>query len=390
MPFLLFLAVTTVSAQRGGTTPEVSVTLRLDPSLVNAQSFSFSNLGINTNGSGNRIFEFIIENASQVVQTDLHFDLVVNSSRHGVIAEAYTEQHNTFSLNPGQVIFGNNNSLQSGLSTVGVNFLSGGLTPAGENLLNQLEGSTRLPDAVYSITISLYRGQNRLNGGRLLVSSTGSIGARPIQNVVDFFLIQPGGPLGSGDQTTSRLPIFRWDGPIDFDYRLLVVRDNGQRAQSLLEGARSTAPTMGRNATGTNLMEYEMIDAIVTGNTFQYPSAGVPQLQEGNRYFWQLIALIPAANGVEERPSSIMEFRIPSLANQASNAYSPEVVEEAKQILEQLSPELAGTLNQLLAEGFEMDSFMVDGVRYSGNSIVVFMEQFLRRVQNGEIILANQ
>jgi len=362
----------------------VRIELRVNPLLTEAQALSLATLGINTSGRGQELFEIIIQNTSGTLQTDLYLRIEVYASRFGKIAEVYSARRQPITLQPAQVIIANNNNLEVGVPGIPPQSLVAALTTEGENFVNSLEGSSAIPDDIYTTKVFVFRGSPFPGEGQLLASAEEVVGARPIQNSVDFELLQPGGPVGGGDLSVSVTPAFRWDGPIDQRYRLIVVEDFGQSPLSLLQGAQSTEAVLGSGAAGSRLLEFEMVDALIQGTSWQYPVSGVRPLQPGSRYFWQIFALIQTATGVQERPSSIFEFTVPDGGNpgefQTANQESTPVVLS-------ISPELGAELVALIERGYEITSVEVDGIRYSGASVLTVLEEFANGIRSGEITI---
>jgi hypothetical protein len=382
--YLLILTSTSFSQTTSGS---INLELRVSPLISNAQTINLTSLGIDNQGRGNRMFDLIIENNSDFIKENLYLDIVITSSTIGVIAEIYTENHDPFILRPRQVVVGNNNTIQNGLPGVENTNLNGRLTPAGEDFINELGGSTRLPDAIYSVTLSIYQGQNRLNGGRRIATVSETVSNQPIQNIVDFYLIQPGGPLGTREPLNTRLPIFRWDGPQELMYRLIVVEDNGQNPQSLIQSALSTDATLGLGALGGQLLEFEMIDALVSGTSFQYPPTGTPALREGRRYYWQIFAQIQTTSGIEVRPSEIMEFSVPTTnVTQAQSFISDDTIE----LIREVSPAAATEISGMMIDGYQIVSLSIDGKEYTGPALVVFLEKIRDQLRSGEITIVNR
>lgn len=383
----VFLLIFSSWAYCQTTSSSINLELRVSPQLTAAQTINLTSLGIDNRGRGNRMFDLIIENNSDDTRENLYIDIIISSSTIGVIAEVYTENHDPFILRPRQVVIGNNNTIQNGLPGVENTNLNGRLTPAGEDFINGLGGSTRLPDAIYSVVLSIYQGQNRLNGGQLIATISEALSNQPIQNIVDFYLIQPGGSLGTRETLNTRLPIFRWDGPQELKYRLILVEDNGQNPQSLLQSALSTDATLGLGALGGQLLEFEMIDALVSGTSFQYPPTGTPALRDGRRYFWQIFAQIQTTSGIEVRPSEIMEFSVPAAnVSKVQNFVSDDTVE----LIRELSPAAANEIAVMMVDGYQIVSLSIDGKEYTGPALVTFLENILDQLRSGEITIVNQ
>lgn len=385
IPILLLLGSPVFAQQSPG---DVVVDIRLMEAVTKAQVISLSTLGVDARGRGQRVMELVLQNRLNETVKDLYFHITVSSSSVGLIAEVDSDQSNPFSLRPNQLMITDNNRLHDGLPEIPeyVGFV-GDLTPQGEDFIESLEGATRLPDAVYTVTLSIYQGGNRTNGGRMLSTVTRSIGSQPITNTIDFNLLTPGGPIGSNELIASGQPSFRWDGPSNTEYRLIIVQDpgRGQSPEALIQAAISTEPTSGQASVGT-LLESEMIDVVLTTNNFFYPAAGVKRLQPGAKFYWQVIARIRTSRGTDNRPSGIYEFTL-SNPQAAQNA---EIQSATVPLASSISPEVAAAIQNLIQSGFKLDKMVIDGRELSGTALQAFLEDFVEKIKRGEIIIVKQ
>lgn len=380
----IFLFTSMIGMGQSGI-PDVIVDVRLTEAVTKAQIISLATIGVNAKGQGQRVLELVLQNRSNTTASNLYLHVSVSASIVGLIATVDSKQTDPITLRPMQLVVADNNRLYNGIPDIqgGAGF-EGGLTTEGEDFVETLAGATRLPDAVYTVVVSLYHGSNRLNGGRLLSTVTQSIGSQPITNVIDFNLLTPGGPLGSNELSASSQPSFRWEGPSNTEYRLIIVQDpgRGQTAESLIQSALSTEPVIGRSPVGT-LLENEMMDAIIRNNTFFYPTSGVKRLSFGRKYYWQVIAQIRTSRGVDTRPSAIYEF---TLSN-PQTAQNAEIQAAVLPLASSISPEVASAIQQMIQSGFTMDKLVIDGREISGTALQAFFEEFAEKVKRGEIIL---
>jgi len=358
-------AAVTVDARQ---TPDVQIELSLLPVLSEAQTLSLAQLGIDTRGSGNRLFNMIIENREfadefyndQNKLEGLYLSASVRVSGVGKIIRL--ESDASFSMRRNQVIIANNNSLQDGLPGVDENVRGkGDLTPEGEEFINSLKGSTRLPDMVYTISLELWYGGKR-GQGVLISESMVTLPVESLSDDFDIVLIQPGEAAGSEpDPLFSRYPVFRWDGDPRAVYRLIVVQAReGQSPESLIQASLGSDPSIipsGINLPFTvgSLLEAEMVDAIVRGLAFNFPVGGnVQQLQPNERYFWQVFGVQRTPSGVEYQPSEVFEFSIGEQQRQATT--------EAVAIPTIVRALIGQEETQRLTDGgFTLQSAMLDG-----------------------------
>jgi len=364
-------------------TPEVEIQLSLLPVLTQAQVLSLAQLGIDTRGAGNRLFNMIIENRETNPAFyneagklgNLFLSASVRVSGVGTIIQMDTDQ--PFSLRQGQVVIANNNSLQNGLPGVDERVrASGDLTPEGEQFVNNLQGSTRLPDMLYTVSVQLWHGGKRGQG--IMISE--SVVTLPIENLGDDFdivLVQPGDVIGSESEALFNLfPVFRWDGDPRGVYRLIVVQKrDGQSPTSQIQAALSSDPAIipsGINLPFSpgNLLEFEMADVIVRGLAFNYPIGGnIQQLQEGETYFWQVFGVLRTPTGVEYQPSEIFEFRI---SDGTVDGEAP-----VTQLLPDFLKDVVGEemFNTLRQRGFRLESARLDGRQMSEQEFRILYEQ---------------
>ena len=382
---VLLFSAPLVAQQNPG---DVVVDIRLMDAVTKAQLISLSTLGIDARGRGQRVMELVLQNRLNQTVSNLFFHVTVSSSNVGLIAEVDSKPDTPFSLRPNQLMITDNNRLYDGLPEIPelVGFV-GDLTSQGKTFIESLDGATRLPDAVYTVVVSIYQGSNRPNGGRLISTVTQSVGSQPITNTIDFNLLTPGGPLGSNELVASSQPSFRWDGPSNTEYRLILVQDlgRGQSPEALIQAAISTEPTSGQASVGT-LLEHEILDVVLTSNNYFYPAAGVKRLQPGARFYWQVIARIRTSRGTDNRPSGIYEFRL-SNPQAAQNA---EIQAVTVPLAASISPEVAAAIQNLIQNGFKMDKLVIDGRELSGSALEAFLEDFVEKIKRGEIIIVKQ
>lgn len=365
-------------------TPEVEIELSLLPVLTETQVLSLAQLGIDTRGAGNRLFNMIIENRESNPAFyneagklgDLFLSASVRVSGVGTIIEMDTDQ--PFSLRQGQVVIANNNSLQNGLPGVDERVrASGDLTPEGEQFINNLQGSTRLPDMLYTVSVQLWHGGKRGQG--TMISE--SVVTLPIENLGDDFdivLVQPGDAIGSESEPLfNQFPVFRWDGDPRGVYRLVVVQKReGQSPESQIQVALSSDPAIIPSRinlpfSSGNLLEFEMADVIVNGLAFNYPIGGnIQQLQEGETYFWQVFGILRTPTGIEYQPSEIFQF---SVGDGSVFVDEPTTIESLPDYLNGIiGDEMFNTLRQ---RGFRLESARLDGRQMSEQEFRILYEQ---------------
>lgn len=377
----LILALCILPNQNASAQTGVDLDIILAQTLTEAQIISASGLGVNTsNGtSESELMQLIIQNTTNEPISDLYFRIFIGGAAAGPITELIQKDPG-FTLEPNVYIVASNNRLQDGIPTITTPVrISTGDTDNTEEFINSLNGSTTLPDDVYTVTVQIRKGSSY---GDLMAEVTRSLGAQPKQANVDLFLLQPGADIGSDEKITSEFPIFRWDGPNSLRYRLLVVEAQGQQSpEALLQGALASAPAKSdyRTATGS-LLEYEMADVEVRGTSFTFPPNGLGKLKPGAKYYWQVYVQLGSASGTIEIPSTIWEFSITDLQNATS-------AEQVNTVYEQLQEVMGADLAQTLRSGgFKLVRMEKDGAPISGQqAISVEIANLIEALQSGSI-----
>lgn len=367
---------------------DVEISIDLLPALTEAQALSLAQLGIDTRGAGTRLFNLIIENRTSEQVGNLYLAASVHVSSVGKIVQL--DQSSPFSLTPNQIVRANNNSLQTGLPGVPERVrMNGDLTPQGENFINNLEGSTRLPDLLYSVNLQIYSGGPR-GQGVLISEASATVPIEGLSDDLDVFLIQPGDVIGTeAPSVVVPYPVFRWEGSPTRIYRIVVVQDvEGQTPESLIQSALSTNPVTTRNipasatlpiAANGSLLEFEVADILTRGASLNYPTSGsVQALQMGQTYYWQILEVIRTPSGVEYQASEIYHFRL-GLPDVAEEELRDNLMTLLEQLLEPAQYEA------LIQGGFNLDSINMNGITSTGPSMEIILEDILRQMQDGEI-----
>lgn len=360
----------------------VSLEIEVSSVLENSQFIGLTNLGLDKDGRGPVLVSGFIQNLTNEEITDLFLEVRVYAGKVGEIVNVSSRPGFPFSLDPMQSVYVTNNTLaEDGVPGIDdlVKF-DCGLTPEGDNFIENLDGSTTLPADVYSIEVIINQITNE-NGKVALASVQAEIGGGgPVSESLDFFLRTPGDITDANVEITNPFPQFSWEGEQGIEYRLIVVRNTDTDSpESLLQSARSSAPI----ADGGSLLQYENLDVYVTGESFQYPSSGAQPLEAGQTYFWQLSTSIQSGNNFEERTSEIWSFKL----SEPETADAPVVISEETKLAIRTFIGNARFEN-LTSAGYTVQSFEIDGVTYSGNQASIILNQLLRQIENGNIILS--
>jgi hypothetical protein len=159
-----------------------------------------------------------------------------------------------------------------------------------------------------------------------------------------------------GDALVNRLPLFQWqyDGK---SARISVYEK--LPGQVSLEEAASGVP---------------QLVATAETRSYQYPSAGVRELQPGKTYVWMVEGLARTAGGTETvYRSALRSFTIASNNDGSSDAQLLEDLERA------LGPRFQPLFDQIRAEGLSFsDSFRLNGSVLSKNDLRKIINQLRR------------
>lgn len=362
------------------------INLQLEPSaaLENTQVLTLTGLGFNSDASGPVLISGFLENMTGESIDNLYMEIKVNAARAGDIIELRSYSTMPITLEPYQSVYATNNDLASG-RIPGLDQeiqFSGGFTPEGEDFFDNLSGSTSLPRDIYTVEVIIFRVTNA-NGRQDLTSSVVEIGGGLTSSLdeSDIYLKTPGDIVGSPAEITNPYPQFSWEGANDVSYRLLVVEDNGQDSpESLLQSAKSSSPT----TEGGSLLEFENLDVLMDGTSFQFPSSGAQSLQQGNTYYWRVITDVQSSGDVEEISSEIWSFR---LANASQSAESPPLSEEVEQAIIELIGQDA--YRQLKDDGFSLMAIEYNEQEFTGPAATMKLEELLQKIRDEEIILGD-
>ncbi|MFV1882917.1 MAG: hypothetical protein ACMZ7B_00285 [Balneola sp.] len=363
----------------------LTLDINLSPALENAQVLGLTSLGVDNKGSGPVLFSGSLVNNTDQKLNNLFFEFLLQAGKVGVLAHVTQQAAYPFSLEPRQVVFGDNNDIENE-QLPGIDDkmqFDGGLTPEGEDFVESLGGSTTLPTDIYTFTVTIYQVTNEL-GKEVLATQTIELGGSDDGAIVDektILLKTPGDIIGAEVNITNPFPQFSWEGEAANTYRVVVVRANGQDSpESLIETAKSSAPT---NEAGS-LQQFENLDLTLEGNTLQYPSSGVQPLTAGQTYYWQVSTEIQTAIGTEELTSELWSFK---LASPSDNTTLVEIDQDAFDALIALIGE--EEFASLTESGYSFESIEVNNQIITGATALQLLAEIIQKIDDGEIILNN-
>ncbi|MEX0686419.1 MAG: hypothetical protein WD267_00870 [Balneolales bacterium] len=355
----------------------IRLDLNIDQRFSQADVINLTDIGLNGRTTS-QVFNLILLNESTERQNNLFLNIEIMGSKSGLILKMNQSDRHPFSLLPGQRISASNTQLIDGIPGVAESVkFDIELTPEGEALLNNLKGGTRLPEDIYEINISLYQNGNKGNGN-FISQTVDYLGRNSVGENINLTLLNPGGVLGTDISINTTQPVFRWDGQQGAEYRLVMVRDEGQSPETLIQSALSTDPAQrGQSAT---LLDFEMVDVLINQQSnYNYPISGVQPLRAGEHYYWQVYTLISTSSGVEEQPSEIWEFNIADHGRVADQVLTSEAIALLRSIIGQ------NRFEQIDADGFSLVNIELDGQQYSGATLSVILEELILKEQSGEI-----
>lgn len=374
---LILILTSSVKAQEFA---NINLEIELSEALSSSQRLNFNSLGIDSKGRGAVIVSMFIENLSDQPAQNLFLQFNLSSQKIGPIFEYVQTSGSGFSLQPLQSVYATNNNFDQG-SIPGISqklSFDGGLTPQGNDFLENLNNINELPSDVYEVSVSIFQISNAL-GKQVLASSTDTFGSNNFEEIGnDIFLKAPGDVLGSGAEITNPFPQLSWEGGINSEYRVIVVSsDENNSPESLIQSARSSSPT---NLSGS-LLQFENLDRVVVGNTLQFPSSGAQALIPGKTYYWQVFE--QDRNSDEILTSSeIWSFELVSTSRNANSvSFSEDEIQALRLLIEQ------GRFEELTRNGFSLESISADGRVIQGAAMKVYLSELLRKIEDEIIII---
>jgi hypothetical protein len=352
---------------------KIDVQLLVENTLSMARLISLSQLSGSVN-TDERFITLYLGNLTPETQSNLRLHINVRSTRYGVIVNL--DERNGFSMESGQTARANMSNLGNGIPGVtAIMRFDAGLTSGGEAMINELRGSSTLPDDIYTITVEIYQNGNSTSGVRVGGSSI-TIGAEPGISTYEVRPIQPGDVTGSGATISNSNPVFSWEGDPSLKYRLIVVKAApGRSAEALIQSALDTSPP----AQGGRLLSDEMADVVTEQLTYSYPTSGVQPLEQNTTYFWQVFAIVPDVRGEQLLPSEIFEFTVTGQHTDQQTEVTREINTLIRRYFRRYD------VLSLSRDGFDLVSIEYKGTVYTGPQIITVLEEFFEKVEDGKI-----
>lgn len=371
---ILFFCSGMFGVQLFAQSSNISLEVDVEPSLIDAQLVQVGIFSFDSGGRGAQFMNMFLQNNSGSNIEGLHLNISLSSQRAGTILNFQQEASNTFSLMPGQSTFSSNNDLARqrlpGIEE-DLRFVLD-WTSSGLNFLNRLEGRRYLPGDEYTITVDLFQ------NNRLIESSSFTFGSQMLDSEPDLVLFSPGDYIDMDVIVNNPYPEFRWDGPRDVTYRVILVEEQrGENPETSIQNAKST--TASRIGGSPNLLDFEMMDVFVDEPGFQYPMSGVQPLQEGKTYYWQVFSVLETASNQEETSSDIWGFRFGS-SDERDDFTNQE--DELFRLLEMIVG--YDTARELQDGNYDLESIDQDDQEFFGEMAKEKLLLLIEKVQNGE------
>lgn len=355
-------------------TSNISLEVDVEPLLIDAQLIQVGIFTFDSGGRGERFMNMYMQNNSGSTVDGLHLNISLSSQRAGTILNYQQEASKSFSLSPGQSFFISNNDLaRQRLPGVEeeLRFVLD-WTSSGLNFLNRLEGRRYIPSDEYTISVELFQDNSPVE------SSSITFGGQMLESEPDVVLFTPGEFIGMNVIINNPYPEFRWEGPRDVAYRVILVEEQqGDNPETLIQNAKSTSATRIGGTPG--LLDFEMMDVMVDEQSLQYPLSGVQPLRDGKKYYWQVFSIIETASNQEETASEIWSFRFGSSDESDGLANRDD---ELFRVLEMIVG--YDTARELQAGNYDLESIDQDGQEFYGEMAKEELILLIEKVQAGE------
>lgn len=241
------------------------------------------------------------------------------------------------------------------------------LTSEGRNLLNKLN-SGAVPDAdVFYVDVQLRKAGDTAGSSELLVASEleletdiprsyQAIDADPVNQA---FL--------ENLNLDEEIPEFRWAGPENQRYRLIVVSGTGSEEAA---GRLNSRFAQSFDPSRFHEPEQEILLDVMTGNRFFVADNDLAGIFEpGSGYYWQVATTVTTVRSEREIRSDVWSF----------STMDP-VMDELISLLSFLLGE--ERVQQMIEDGYELDVIELGGVTYTAEEAVPVLREMQRRIQN--------
>ena len=360
---LVLLFVTSVTAQ----------TLVVRPELLNPDVRVFFLSDFNFTGSGTTAGDIFAVTLSNISQSTKRVQLTMRIMS-GFDTELASGTTAPFDLDPsplGDIRINNRNLFEEAQQFTLQDF---NLVDAGTELIGKLLSTGKLPSDIYTFVFIVTDVNNQIAEGREQI-------VVDVTNPSTLDLISPGAFAEAGAEIIeifATLPQFRWESNMDL-FRLIVaeklpiVHDEASPEEIIddHQGRRlDTYIRVGEN--GAIHTDDALLGPVeyVGSNVYQYPSSapGVPILELGKIYYWQIRGIVETSGTPTELESEIWAFKIFN-PNQGQSVSQEQFME----FLESLPGE--GLLGELLSQVLsDLVGFLPTGVATINGVPMTFSE----------------
>lgn len=353
----------------------LDVEIEVNEELIDTHHADAHTLISDFTGEGKPVLDLVLHNRTDRKVDELYFEMMMDVTGVGNVFQIDQKPETSFSMNPGQRITTNVYRIREGLPGVSeqISFFAPEITEDGADFLSRTDVVSKLLFRGYQFKVRLYQGHPEEDDAVLLDEVQDSYGPSGTGGAEEIVMSHsPGSRMGAESHITTTQPVFNWGGKEGDTFRLILVRDTGQDAQTLIRNAK--------NSNDGSPPGYKKLEAEVTDATsLVYPDEA-PDLYGGRRYLWQVFRETEDESGESSYiPSVIREFKI----EERDEELTPEMRQEMKDLLVQLLTDVQ--TEQMDLQGLEVDAIELEGDTYEGAEILYKLEELLQLLHEGQV-----
>jgi hypothetical protein len=241
------------------------------------------------------------------------------------------------------------------------------LTSEGRNLLNKLN-SGAVPDAdVFYVEVQLRKAGDTAGSSDLLVASELELETDIPRSYQAIDADPANQAFLENLNLDEEIPEFRWAGPDNQRYRLIVVSGSGSEEAA---GRLNSRFAQSFDPSRFHEPEQEILLDVMTGNRFFIADNDLAGIFEpGSEYYWQVATTVTTVRSEREIRSDVWSF----------STMDP-VMDELISLLSFLLGE--ERVQQMIEDGYELDVIELGGVTYTAEEAVPVLREMQRRIQN--------
>jgi hypothetical protein len=308
----------------------------------------------NTNSSGSA--RFLIETLITSESTGLMLRATQNPNTHLQIGAGETIRFSNLDIIRG--------TIPGQTEQIKFDFV---LTNSGRNLISMLNNGVVTDDDRFNVEVRLTPESGNEQPGAVTVASIEtSIPAeyRRIeadeQTVAELSELVPGEPL----------PVFRWTGPANRQYRLIIT-EAGEESGSVTGRLENRFNREFNPESVTDPGESILLDVVVNGTEFTIPAVIQQNVVPGSSYAWQVETEIITLRQTLNVKSDIRQFTVPEPddVNSELIALLSELIGEEK-------------VEQMVNEGYELQQIELGDEVYTAEEAVEILRDMLQKIRN--------